>query len=148
MGVDDSNDNTVTTGVDTLLSLLQKKKKIGLDEASKELKISQEVLQTWVDFLVEERIIGTEYKFTKPYIYLNEQTEATDKAKSLTEAKMAHFDELRRKGISEEEGEYIWKDKMLVEIKKHKEYFFKVAEQKKLENTAFLWEKFVNKMIK
>ena len=146
MGVD--GDVTITTGVDSLLNLLKKKKKLSLEEVSKELGIKQEVLQTWVDFLVEEKIVGIEYKFTKPYVYLNEVADKEDSAKNLAEAKEIYHEELKQKGVSEEEIEYYWKDKILSEIKTHKEEFFKLAKQKKIENVGFLWEKFVNKIIK
>ena len=63
----------VTTGVDDLIELLKTTDRISIDDASKKLRIPLEILQSWVDFLVEEKILGIEYKFTKPFIYLNKE---------------------------------------------------------------------------
>ena len=51
----------------------KKKKKISVDDAAKALKIDEQTIQSLVDFLVEERIFGIEYKFTTPYIYLSKE---------------------------------------------------------------------------
>jgi len=60
----------IETGVDDLLKLLKSIDKISIQESAKKLKVDMSILQTWVDFLVEEDIIGIEYKFITPYIYL------------------------------------------------------------------------------
>ena len=53
-------DETVRTGVDDLLELLKKVDKINLADAAQKLGISSTLLQSWVDFLVEEEILGIE----------------------------------------------------------------------------------------
>ena len=59
----------VRTKVDELIELLKHVEQISLPEASSRLGIAQDVLQQWVDFLVEEKMVGVEYKFTTPYLY-------------------------------------------------------------------------------
>jgi len=48
----------VETGVDRLLEFLKGKNKMPLKEVAKNLDVSENILQLWVDFLVEERILG------------------------------------------------------------------------------------------
>ncbi|MBA3064390.1 hypothetical protein FP803_03045, partial [Candidatus Woesearchaeota archaeon] len=51
------------TGVDRLVSLIQEKKRISVPQAAKELGVSPVVVEEWADFLEEESIISTDYKF-------------------------------------------------------------------------------------
>ena len=44
-----------------------------MEDASKILKLPMNVVQSLVDFLVEEKIFGIEYKFTTPYIYISQE---------------------------------------------------------------------------
>ena len=67
----------VETGVDRMMSILEKREKLSLTDLSRELKLPESTLQLWVDFLVEERVLGIEYKFTKPYVFLNKKNEKT-----------------------------------------------------------------------
>ena len=57
------------TSVDDLYELVESRKKISVDDAAKLLKLPVNIVQSLVDFLVEESIFGIEYKFTTPYIY-------------------------------------------------------------------------------
>lgn len=142
-----ANEGTVQTGVDALLNLLKEKKKISLDEAAKKLNLPTSAVQTWVDFLVEERVVGVEYHFTKPFIYLNEDKDGGESGKTLEESRKKYFEELKKEGISEEQMEYFWKNKLLNEAKELKEHFMEEAKKKKMHNEVFLWEKFLNRLI-
>jgi len=62
------SDLVIETGVDKLLSLVKKKKRISFPEAAKSLGVSKEVIEEWADFLEEEGIISIEYKFTTSYL--------------------------------------------------------------------------------
>jgi chromosome segregation ATPase len=55
----------IETGVDRLVELINKEKKISIDDAAKQLGISKVVIQEWADFLEEEKIISIEYSFSK-----------------------------------------------------------------------------------
>ena len=46
------------TDVDLLVSLVREKGKISIENAAKTLKIPLTTIQTWVDFLLEEDILG------------------------------------------------------------------------------------------
>src|SRR3989338_6336391 len=63
-------DFVLRTVADELLELVGKHKKISVEDASKKLKMPAASVQALVDFLVEEKVFGIEYKFTTPYIYL------------------------------------------------------------------------------
>ena len=58
----------IETGVDKLVDLVKRKKKISLPEAAKTLGVSPVVVEEWADFLEEEGIISIKYKFTTPYL--------------------------------------------------------------------------------
>jgi len=56
-------DLLLKTGVDRLVSLIKEKKRISVPQAAKELGVSPVVVEEWADFLEEESIISTDYKF-------------------------------------------------------------------------------------
>jgi len=68
MGVD------ITTAVDSLVKLVKEKKKISVEEASKLLKIPENIINEWASFLEEEKIIQIEYKFTTPFLIDKKQS--------------------------------------------------------------------------
>jgi chromosome segregation ATPase len=58
----------IETGVDRLVELINKEKKISIDDAAKKLGISKVVIQEWADFLEEEKIISIDYAFSKTFL--------------------------------------------------------------------------------
>ncbi len=58
----------IETGVDKLLDLINRKKRVNLNEAANELGVSVPVVQEWTDFLEDEGLITVEYKFSKTYL--------------------------------------------------------------------------------
>ncbi|MBN2566634.1 hypothetical protein JXB02_00940 [Candidatus Woesearchaeota archaeon] len=58
----------IETGVDRLVSLVNKRKKISIQDAAKQLGLSVPVIEEWADFLEEEGIISLEYKFATTYL--------------------------------------------------------------------------------
>ena len=75
-----ASDSLIRTSADELFDLVNKSSKISVEDAAKQLKMPLATVQALVDFLVEERIFGIEYKFTTPYIYL--YRESIQKVKS------------------------------------------------------------------
>ncbi len=67
------DNNILKTSADDFYELVKSRKKISVEEAAKLLKMPIDIVQSLADFLVEERIFGIEYKFTTPFIYLNEK---------------------------------------------------------------------------
>lgn len=56
------------TGVDKLLALVQKNKRIAVSDAAKELKVSPGLLKEWIDFLEDEGLIVSEFHLAKQFI--------------------------------------------------------------------------------
>ncbi len=56
------------TGVDKLVALVAKQKRIELSQAAKELKVDTAVVQEWGEFLEEEGIVSLEYSLSKTFI--------------------------------------------------------------------------------
>ena len=81
-----ANDSIIRTVADELFELVKKAKRISVEDAAKQLKVPITTVQTLVDFLVEEKVFGIEYKFTTPYIYLYRDSlqQAKSKDKSFT----------------------------------------------------------------
>ncbi len=142
----------VKTGVDQLLELLKKTDKIALEEAAKKLGVSVDVVQSWVDFLVEERVIGIEYKFTKPYIYLNVLQQETppqtveEEEVTLQKLRAEFFKKAREKNIPEQNIPSLWRNHLLQELEAKKEYFFKEARERAL-NPEPLWNAYKEKVL-
>ncbi len=81
----------IQTGVDKLVELISSEKKINIDDASKKLGISSQVIQEWGEFLEKEGLITIEYSLSK--IWLCEKKlskkEISDVAKEISSEKDA-----------------------------------------------------------
>ncbi|MFW6378498.1 MAG: hypothetical protein ACOCZV_00585 [Nanoarchaeota archaeon] len=144
-------EDTVTTGVDKLLEYLEGKEKVSLKEAAETLKISEETLQLWVDFLVEERIVGMEYKFTKPYIYLNKKTKTAPVKKqektTFKTLKEEYIENAKKKQIPEEKAEELWINSLTEAIDKREDYFYKEAKKRNLDDPTELFGVYKRKVL-
>jgi len=58
----------IETGIDKLVGIVEKEKKIELSKAAKELGVPEEVVQEWADFLEEEGLLSITYKLSKTYL--------------------------------------------------------------------------------
>ncbi|KYK27088.1 hypothetical protein AYK26_00110 [Euryarchaeota archaeon SM23-78] len=146
-------EGTIQTGVDEFLNFLRKVDKISLAEAAKKLNVSPALLQSWVDFLVEEEIVGIEYKFTKPIIYLNKPPEEK-KAKVKGEAEMsldAYKNDFKRrasqKNIPRDKMSFLWRNHVKIAIERRKDFFFREARKRNLSNVEALWEAYHQKLL-
>ncbi len=81
----------IETGVDRLVELIDKDKRISVEDAAKKLGISKVVIQEWSDFLEEEKIISIEYRFSKTFLVQRKLTEreVKDKEKEYSSEKDA-----------------------------------------------------------
>jgi len=139
------SDEVIKTGVDELLDLLKGNNKVPLVDAAKQLKVSVDVVQAWVDFLVEERILGIEYKFTTPYIYLNKPLESERKEYADTGAidikffKTQFWDKAKKNSIPDARVADLWRNHLLQELEIKKKYFFYEAQTRKIINIEKVW---------
>ena len=79
----------IETGVDKLVSVVQQKKRISVDDAARELGVGPLIVQEWAEFLEEEGIISIDYKLNKAYLVERRLTaqEAEVKARALEDEK-------------------------------------------------------------
>ena len=140
--------DSVTTGVDALLHYLHQHEKVSLSDIAKELKLSEETVKLWVDFLVEEQVVGIEYKFTKPYIYIN-KPQHNKKSRVIEKEKIAidvfkkdFFKRAKASNIPENQIEYLWKDHLTNQLELDKQHFFREARKRGLTDIDSLWEEY------
>lgn len=144
------SENTLRTLADELLELVKKSGKISVEDASKSLKVSFQVMQSLVDFLVEEKIFGIEYKFTTPYIYLyKEDVKSTAEGRIPVKEIMSkeHFyKKAKDKNIAYERIEGLWRSYLHKNLSHLREEFFRKAKLKHApeEKIQELWSKYLS----
>jgi len=130
----------VETGVDDLISLLKSQGKLGIKEAADKLKIGESFVQAWVDFLVEENIIGVEYKFTKPFIFLNDTKtslsakEPEEEQTGLIAIKNQYLKHAKEHQIPEDKALLLWKKHLTEALEKRKDFFYREAAKRSLDS--------------
>jgi hypothetical protein len=163
-----SSSEIVVTGVDALIDLLKKTGQIDVTEAAKKLKYPVDTIQNWVDFLVEEKIIGIEYNLTTPSIYLiTSQQNKNKKSDSGKEFDLGHdldsgrdlylgkelsnykqdFQNNLQINKSKEGSNTDWKNHISAKLESMKLFFFREAEKRELKEPAKLWEEYKQKTI-
>jgi len=142
------SDTVLKTSADDLYELVKSRKKISVEETAKILKIPINIVQALVDFLVEERVFGIEYKFTTPYVYISREKggeinlQATP-AKTLI-AKDKFFQKASKWNVSPEKINDLWKKYAKENFSYIKEEFYKKAHLRNLseERIEELWKKY------
>ncbi|MCD6464222.1 hypothetical protein J7L02_01725 [Candidatus Woesearchaeota archaeon] len=144
---------TVKTGVDKLLDLLKTVDKISVQEAAKRLDVPLQTLQSWVDFLVEENVIGVEYNFTSPFIYLNKAPEESLREQPVqVKHKRASlndfYQEFKRLGLEKkiplEKIDEFWNERLMTTLENVKDYFYREARKRgfKEDEIQNLWKEY------
>ncbi len=110
MTMDPTENKSLRTSADDMIEVIKRHKKMSVDDLAKVLRISLKSVQAMVDLLVEEKVIDIEYKFTTPYVYLNEG-KPTERQGAFGGAfsKEEFFNRAREKGITEDEITLLWK---------------------------------------
>jgi hypothetical protein len=129
----------VKTGVDELMDLLRHEKRISIPDAAKRLKQTEKAVQNWVDFLVEERLLGIEYKFTTPFIYLNEPEKATailKKKESIDDIKKLFLMRAKEKGIPQDKLKALWENHLVAAIDSRAAFFAQEAQKRNLGSSS------------
>jgi len=144
--------NTVIrTVADELFELVKKKERISVEDAAKILKIPLATVQSLVDFLVEEKIFGIEYKFTTPYIYPYKEglKQAKGKDKSFAKGlitKEQFYQRAKEKKMPYEYIEGLWRKYLQQNITSIRGEFLRKAKEKEIpeEKTEELWKKYLS----
>ncbi len=143
----------VTTQVDELIDFLRGKDKVAVEDVQKAIKVNAETLQSWIDFLVEEGILGIEYKFTKPYVYLNNPDEQEKVV--ITRDEVLDWDayhevflrKAREKHIPDLKAAALWKSHVLALLEAKKNFFYDEARKRELANIDQLWDKYKQEVL-
>ena len=135
---------SVQTDVDLLVSLVKEKGKVSIEAAAKALKVPIDTVQTWVDFLIEEEVLGIEYKFVTPYLFFNKEPGRKEGDVQPVEEKEEFIDKAKRRGLPVARVNSLWQKYMQSNIEEIRENFFirakeKGATQQQLET---LWVKY------
>lgn len=131
----------VVTGVDKLVSFLKGRGLVDMLDVSLELNIPLHVLQTWADFLTEEEVVGLEYKFTKPFIYLIEKS-TFKMNKELSDYRRSFEINAKKKSVPNSKTEFLWKNHMLDEVEKKRQFFFQQTNLRALDEPEKLWTEY------
>lgn len=87
-------DLLISTGVDSLIRLIQEKKKIDLVMASKLLNLPQTTIEDWAHILEEEGIITIDYQLTRVYfIWVAPTAERVEKDKAAFQKRKTQVEE-------------------------------------------------------
>ena len=146
-----AKDTVLRTIADELLELVKKYKKVSVEEAAKRLNIPLATAQALVDFLVEERVFGIEYKFTTPYIYLYKEgiKEAKGKERSITKelvTKEMFYEKAKQRNVPHEYIEGLWRKYLQQNLASIREEFLRKSRGKKVpeEKIEELWKKYIS----
>lgn len=145
------DDVMLRTAADELLDLVKKSRKLSVEEAAKQLKLPLATVQALVDFLVEDRVFGMEYKFTTPYIYLYNEgvRSAKGKEKISTKELMSKerfYQKAKENNVPYEYIETLWRKYLRQNFAYVKEEFWRKAREKKADEGKIegLWKKYIS----
>lgn len=140
------------TGVDDLLRVVQTEKKISVPDAAKHLNLSEKVVQQWVDFLVEEHILGMEYKFTTPYVFPLKKTgpkRVVDEiAYSLSDFKDVFITYCQQRQIPEEQHPTLWREHLDAVVRSQKNFFMEECGRRSISDVDTLFSDYVQEVLR
>ncbi len=143
-------DNPVLkTSADDLYELVKSRKRMSVEEAAKILKMPPDIVQDLVNFLVEEKIFGIEYKFTTPYIYISQKKEEKVNYQKKNVKKAMTKDEFFQKAskwsIPSEKINDLWTKYVEENLSSIEEEFYMKAGLRDIpkDETDALWKKYL-----
>ena len=138
------------TSADDLYELVRARKKISVEEAAKLLRIPIKTIHALVDFLVEEKIFGIEYKFTTPYVYISQERpkQKISAQPGITKnmaTKEEFFQKAKKWNMSFQKIEELWKKYIDENIKAIKEEFYRKAKARNMSINEIdkSWQRFL-----
>lgn len=142
----DVDSTILKTDVDDFINLVKKAGKITLSDAARKLGISETIIEAWTDFLVEERVLGIEYKFTTPYIYLESGFAGGSSEDGLfgLQTKEEFFEKGAKRKLPESQISKLWVKYLSSNEDRIKTIFFKKAKARNInpEKVEALWKKY------
>jgi hypothetical protein len=134
------------TDVDDFLDLVKRKGRVSLNDAAKQLKIPLQTVQSWADFLVEEKILGMEYKFTTPYVFLNAEPDDKLEFKDYMhfDTREQFYEKAQNKGLNAGQIKLLWLKYLNYNKTAMRNMFYDKAGSRGLDNEHIekLWKKY------
>ena len=141
--------DVLKTSADDLYELVKARKKISVEEAAKLLRMPISTVHALVDFLVEEKIFGIEYKFTTPYIYMSQEHPKREESSqdSFTKnmiTKEEFFEKAKSRNMPFDKISEMWNRYIKENLDTIKKEFYMNAQSRGIsrEKTDILWEKY------
>ena len=143
--------DVLKTSADDLYELVKARKKISVEEAAKLLRMPINTVHALVDFLVEEKIFGIEYKFTTPYVYISqdhpkrENSSQNSFAKNMI-TKEEFFEKAKSRNIPFDKIYELWNKYIRENLDAIKKEFYMKAESRGMpkEKISMMWEKYIS----
>jgi hypothetical protein len=144
----DVDATVLKTDVDDFINLLKKTGKITISDAAKQMGVPENIIEAWTDFLVEEKVVGIEYKFTTAYIYMDSPSVNPSDQLMALQTKEEFFEKAGRRKIPEYETVKLWLKYLSINEDKIKASFLKRARSRGInpEKTEELWKKYYDSM--
>lgn len=141
----------VKTNVDQLMQVVREKGKLSVAEAAKQLGVPEKTVQAWVDFLVDEHILGIEYKFTTPYIYVHSEDRlkaAQEEQKhTLKDFKDVFFAYAQQKNMPPEKLPHLWNEHLKYAAENQKQYFIEECKRQGLKEGEKKYDEYLGALI-
>jgi len=90
----ESETDVVRTRADELVKLVKQKGELSFEDAAKALNVSSSTIESWANFLEEEKIVSIKYNFTTPFI-----TVFQEKIKAVPEKKTLKKETIEKKEL-------------------------------------------------
>ena len=140
------------TGVDDSMRDVQSEKKISVPDVAKRLSLSEKVVQSWVDFLVEEHLLGIEYKFTTPYVFSLKQSGprrvVDEEAYSLRDFKEVFITYCQQRQIPEEQHAQLWREHLDSVVQSQKTFFAEECGRRGISDVEMLFADYVQEVMR
>jgi hypothetical protein len=104
----EADSSILKTDVDDFINLVKNQKKLTINDAAKKLGVPEATVEAWTDFLVEERILGIEYRFTTPYIYMNIEEKSPTGGLMGIDTRDEFFAKAKKRNIPEYQISVLW----------------------------------------
>jgi predicted ArsR family transcriptional regulator len=143
--MDPSENKALRTSADDLVEVVRRHKKLSVDDLAKMLRIPVQSVQAIIDFLVEEKVLGIEYKFTTPYVYLNEGKQQAHTQGNGAVSREEFQRKAREKGVVEDEIGPLWKRYLAQNLPQIRQAFMTkaYAQGASAEKAEELWQKYL-----
>lgn len=140
------------TGVDDLMRIVQTEKKISVSDVAKRLNLSEKIVQSWVDFLVEEHVLGIEYKFTTPYVFPlkkpSPKRAVDEESYALSDFKDVFITYCQQRQIPEEQHQQLWREHLDGVVRSQKNFFVEECGRRGISDSETLFADYVQEVLR